>query len=105
VTIQLEVCVSDLAGINAAVQGGADRLELCAALEIGGVTPTRGLVKAALRRDLPVTVLIRTRGGDFVYSSEEIEIMRQDIVDFRDLGRLPHRRLDSSTASFANRTA
>jgi len=87
-TVQLEVCVSDLAGINAAVTGGADRLELCTALEIGGLTPTRGLVKEALREDLPVNVLVRTRGGNFVYSNSEIEIMRQDIIDFRELGAI-----------------
>jgi copper homeostasis protein len=86
VTAQLEVCVVDMAGVTAATNGGADRLELCAALEIGGVTPTRGFVGCAQPGKLPTVVLIRPRGGDFVYSSAEIDIMLQDISDFSGIG-------------------
>jgi len=83
---QLEVCVVDMAGVIAATKGCADRLELCAALEIGGVTPTRGFVSRAQQGRLPTYVLIRARGGDFVYSSAEIDIMLQDISDFAEIG-------------------
>lgn len=85
-TTQLEVCVVDVAGVNAATTGGADRLELCSALEIGGITPTRGFVSCAQQGTLPTYVLVRARGGDFVYSDVEIDIMLQDIAEFSEIG-------------------
>jgi copper homeostasis protein len=51
--ITLEVCVDDVAGLMAAAEGGADRIELCAALEVGGLTPSRGLMARAAALDLP----------------------------------------------------
>jgi copper homeostasis protein len=61
-------------------QGGADRVELCADLSVGGVTPAPGEVAEACRLlAIPVHVLIRPRGGDFVYSADELALMEQDI--------------------------
>jgi copper homeostasis protein len=78
--ILFELCVENLASAQAAERGGADRIELCTSLEIGGVTPAEELTAAtiwALR--IPVHVLIRPRGGDFVYSAAEFEQIKQQI--------------------------
>lgn len=78
----LEVCVDTIGGVAAAADGGADRMELCAALSEGGVTPSAALVAAAVRRagSIPVHVLIRPRCGDFAYSAEEVNVMCEDIA-------------------------
>lgn len=77
--ILLEVCVDDIAGLEAAIEGGADRIELCSALALGGLTPSAGLMSAAQRSPVPCYAMIRPRPGDFVYSRREIEIMTNDI--------------------------
>lgn len=83
----LEGCVDSYASAMAAFRGGADRLELCANLSIGGTTPSAGLF-CLVRRDcsIPIHVLIRPRFGDFLYTEEELEEMRDEIAFFRDLG-------------------
>jgi copper homeostasis protein len=83
----LEVCVDSLPGALAAVEGGADRLELCAALEVGGVTPSRGLLEEVRARvELPVVVLVRPRAGDFVYGAVELSAMLRDVESAREAG-------------------
>jgi len=82
----LEVCVEDAAGMQAAVAGGADRLELCSNLGIGGVTPSAGLMAEAARLPIPVIALIRPRAGDFVYSAAEERVMLRDIELAAELG-------------------
>lgn len=83
----LEICTGSLDSVNAAAQGGADRVELCAALEVGGLTPSAGYIAQALRiSGIRKHVLIRPRGGDFVYSEEEIEIILHDIELCKQLG-------------------
>ena len=85
--IPLEICVDSLASCQAAHAGGASRLELCSALVDGGVTPSYGLIGAALAATpLPVNVLIRPRPGDFVYSEDEIAVMKADIMACKLLG-------------------
>jgi copper homeostasis protein len=84
--ILLEVAVDDPAGLAAAVAGGADRVELCAALDLGGLTPTTGLMQAAARAGLPVMAMIRPRGGDFCYSAQELAVMEGDIAEARAAG-------------------
>jgi copper homeostasis protein len=82
----LEVCVEDIAGLNAAVKGGGDRIELCSALAVGGLTPSAGLMTAAARMPIPAYAIIRPRAGSFVYSADELEIMKSDIDAARNAG-------------------
>lgn len=77
--ISLEVCVDDVAGLNAAIEGGADRIELCSALSVGGLTPSVGLMSLAGRSPVPCYAMIRPRPGNFVYSREELAVMEDDI--------------------------
>jgi len=75
----LEVCVDDVAGLHAAVQGGADRIELCSCLDLGGLTPSTGLMAEARHAGVPVIALIRPRSGGFVYTEAEERVMLHDI--------------------------
>lgn len=85
--VTLEICVESVEGALAAQEGGADRIELCAALSEGGITPSIGLVEETLRRcALPIMVMIRPRGGSFVYTDAEFEVMLTDARKMRDLG-------------------
>lgn len=83
----LEICVDSLASARAAIAGGADRLELCSALALGGLSPYPELLAQIKREsDIPVRCLIRPRGGDFLYTPEEIEMLTQQIRILKDLG-------------------
>ena len=82
----LEICVDDVAGLEAAVRGGADRIELCAALSGGGVTPSAGFMQRASTYGLPVSVMIRPRAGDFVFTHDEADVMKRDIDAARAAG-------------------
>ncbi|MBR1682839.1 MAG: copper homeostasis protein CutC [Bacteroidaceae bacterium] len=84
----LEVCCGSLGSAEAAVEGGACRIELCAALSLDGLTPSIGLVRELRRRfpDLLIHVLIRPREGDFVYSEAELQVMEADIRAAIDAG-------------------
>lgn len=84
--ILLEVCIDDVVGLAAAVAGGADRIELCSALALGGLTPSTGLMKLAALAPVPIYAMIRPRAGDFVYNAGEIEIMCADIDQVRNCG-------------------
>jgi copper homeostasis protein len=83
----VEICVDDLDGVSAAERAGADRVELCASLGDGGITPSIGTVGVALRTAtrIGVNVLIRQRPGDFVYSGAEVDAMVDDIRAIRAL--------------------
>ncbi|MFG6461689.1 copper homeostasis protein CutC [Roseateles sp. DXS20W] len=83
---RLEVCVDDVAGLEAAIQGGADRIELCSNLASGGLTPSAGFMAEASRLPIPVVALIRPRAGDFMYSATEARIMARDIELAAELG-------------------
>lgn len=83
----LEVCAGDIDSVIAAAQGGASRVELCSALGEGGVTPSIGFIRSALKvPGIRVHVLIRPRGGDFLYTPQEVDCMVDDIVAAREAG-------------------
>lgn len=82
----LEVCVDNLAGLQVAKDNGADRVELCSALELGGLTPSPGLVSLASKAGIAVRAMIRPRAGDFVFNVSELAQMRAEIASMRHLG-------------------
>jgi copper homeostasis protein len=83
----VEACVDSVESALAAERGGAGRLELCDALFDGGTTPSAGMIAACHDRvSIPLFVIIRPRGGGFVYSEPELDVMRRDIVAARGLG-------------------
>jgi copper homeostasis protein len=85
--ITVEICVGDVESAIAAEAGGADRVELCDNLSVGGTTPSVGTIAEACRwLSIPVHVLIRPRAGDFVYAERELAVMRRDIEAAKALG-------------------
>lgn len=83
----LEVCVDSASSAAAAVKGGAKRLELCASLITGGITPSLSLFREIRKfTNIPVHVLIRPRFGDFCYDKYEASIIEEDIKRFRQEG-------------------
>ena len=85
-TITVEVCVDTLDGLNAAIAGGADRIELCSALALGGLSPSRGLLEAAARCPLPVRAMVRPIGGGFLVDPDLRTAMLAEIRDIRAMG-------------------
>lgn len=83
----LEVCVDSYTSMITAKKAGADRIELCSALNIGGLTPSYGLMKKAKDlKDIEVFVMIRPRSGDFLYDDNEFETMKDDIILAKEMG-------------------
>ena len=82
----LEVCVDTIEGAEAAVMGGAGRIELCSSLSEGGLTPSAGLMRAAARLPVPSYAMIRPRSGLFDFSEPEVLIMLDDIRAARNAG-------------------
>ncbi|QQA42216.1 copper homeostasis protein CutC [Pelagovum pacificum] len=84
--MKLEVCVETISGAMAAKRGGAHRLELCAALSEGGITPSVGLMAEVAALDIPTMVMIRPRAGHFYFDAAEMRVMQRDIDAARDAG-------------------
>ena len=83
----LEICVDSLASARAAIAAGADRLELCSALLAGGLTPFEGLLRQIKAEcEIPVRCLMRPRPGDFLYTKEELELLRMQIRQLKNAG-------------------
>lgn len=83
----LEVCANSFQSAKNAQVAGAHRIELCENLEIGGITPSHDLLRQVSEElDIPAFVLIRPRGGDFVFSKAEFEVMTSDILLCKQLG-------------------
>jgi copper homeostasis protein len=76
----LEICVDNAQGLQACIEGGADRIELCSSLTLGGLTPSLGLMQHAANSNVPVFAMIRPRAGDFCFSDNELAIMCDDIA-------------------------
>ena len=85
-TVSLEICVDNLVSLQTAADAGADRIELCSALELGGLTPSAGFMMAAAEIAVPVHALIRPRSGDFDYNRDEVGQMIDDVQACREVG-------------------
>jgi copper homeostasis protein len=82
-----EACVENFREAINARDLGAERIELCARLDLGGITPSYGLIESVKKNlQIPVMVMIRPRGGDFVYDQMELKIMRQNIETCKLIG-------------------
>ncbi|MBB4347298.1 MULTISPECIES: copper homeostasis protein CutC [Rhizobiaceae] len=84
--VLLEVCVDSAEGLEAAVAGGAQRIELCSALDVGGLTPSKGLMALAAKMPVPVYAMIRPRAGDFIFDAASRDVMLADIDTARNSG-------------------
>lgn len=85
--MRIEICAGNIDSAINAQNGGAHRIELCAELSVGGITPSFGVIKEIIKLvQIPVFVLIRPRGGDFCYSVEEFSAMKMDIEICKELG-------------------
>ncbi|NBI43851.1 copper homeostasis protein CutC [[Haemophilus] felis] len=85
--MKIEICVDNIESALLAQYAGADRLELCGCLALGGGTPPYSLIKVAVNLcDIPCYVMIRPRAGDFLFSDLEVEMMEQDIYMAKQLG-------------------
>ncbi|MEX0314142.1 MAG: copper homeostasis protein CutC [Allomuricauda sp.] len=83
----VEVCANSLESALVAQEAGADRIELCSELGVGGITPSYGLIALVKERlDIPVHVLIRPRSGHFTYTDLELEVMLKDITFCKQVG-------------------
>ena len=83
----LEVCADSVESVLAAEKGGADRIELCGNVVIGGTTPSESLFREIRRHsDIKIHALIRPRFGDFCYTEYEFDIIRSEVRRFRELG-------------------
>lgn len=82
----LEICVDAPDDFSAAVRAGVDRIELCSALDLGGLTPTPGMIAHASGSRAPVYAMIRPRSGGFTYSEAELRSMETDIAAMRSAG-------------------
>lgn len=77
----IEICANSFASAQAAQAAGAHRIELCTQLSVGGLTPSYGCIEKVLKElDIDVHVLIRPRAGDFIYTNQELDIMKRDIA-------------------------
>lgn len=85
--VLVEACVDTVASALAAQAGGAGRIELCANLVEGGTTPSAGTIALARERlGIPLFVIVRPRGGDYLHDADEVEVMRRDVEAVRRLG-------------------
>ena len=83
----IEVCAESYEYAVKAEKAGADRIELCKDLQLDGLTPDYGTAKRTIEKlNIPVFILIRPRNGDFIYSNDEFDLIKQDILKFKEMG-------------------
>ena len=83
----IEIATTDFETTRLAVEGGADRIELCAALSEGGITSSAGILQTCREKfSLPIYPIIRPRAGDFLYTDSEFECMKKDVLFCKQLG-------------------
>ena len=79
--VLLEACVENLDQALLAERKNADRIELCGRLDLGGITPPREMIISSVKQlSIPAKIMIRPRGGNFIYSDSEVELMKSDII-------------------------
>jgi len=83
---KLEVCIDNLAGLDACIKGNADRIELCSSLIHGGLTPETDLMRHASNAAIPLRMMVRPKSGSFHYSSQDLRQMKDDIDMARAFG-------------------
>ena len=84
---KLEIACFNLESALIAQENGADRIELCNGIKVGGTTPTVAIIENAKQNvSVDIYVMIRPRGGNFVYSDEEFQLMKQDILKIKTIG-------------------
>ena len=83
---KLEVCIDNLAGLEACIKGNADRIELCSSLIYGGLTPAIDLMRYASNAAIPVRMMVRPKNGNFHYSFRDLRQMKNDIDMARSFG-------------------
>jgi len=84
--ISVEICLETVQSLRAANAGLADRVELCSALDVGGLTPSAGMMRFAAENGIVARALIRPRAGLFRYDDDEIAVIQNDIAAVRDFG-------------------
>ena len=85
--VAVEICLEDIESAIAAQQGGANRIELCDNLTVGGTTPSIGMINQVRKQlEIELQVIIRPRGGDFCYSDTEFSVMKEDIEASKSAG-------------------
>ena len=85
--VTVEICLEDIESAVAAQQGGANRIELCDNLTVGGTTPSIGMINQIRKQlEIELQVIIRPRGGDFCYSDLEFSVMKEDIEAAKSVG-------------------
>jgi len=82
----LEITVDSITSMLTAIKAGADRIELCSAHSLGGLTPSYGLMKKAKELNIETFIMIRPRAGDFLYDEQEFETMKEDILAVKEMG-------------------
>ena len=86
-SVTVEVCLDNIESLSTAISAGADRIELCSSLALGGLTPSPGFIKKAVEQSpVPIYPMVRHRAGDFVFGEDEIDIMVEDIKLMKQLG-------------------
>ncbi|KFN92829.1 cytoplasmic copper homeostasis protein [Tetragenococcus muriaticus PMC-11-5] len=85
-----EYCAENYTYIPAAINNGANRIELCDNLNVGGTTPSIGVIEESLayasEKEIPIMTMIRPRSGNFIYNDIELRIMESDVIEAKKLG-------------------